>query len=121
MPDMSRVRSVVGKRWGHAHSGADVAWGGCSFGMARSCGLRHQICTSGVAFTFVLDILSKTLQHALKRMPDLSRVRPAHARFEPCEACCGQAMGARSLGAPTWLGEDVALAWRAPGVALPRP
>ena len=28
-------------------------------------------------------------------------------------------MGARSLGAPTWLAEAVALAWHAPGGALP--
>ena len=48
-----------------------------------------------------------------------SRAISAHARFEPCEACCEQAMGARSLGAPTWLGEGVALAWHAPGGAPP--
>ena len=30
-------------------------------------------------------------------------------------------MGARSLGAPTWLAEAVALAWHAPGGALPPP
>ena len=30
-------------------------------------------------------------------------------------------MGARSLGAPTWVGEGVALAWHAPGAALAPP
>ena len=38
--------------------------------------MRHHFRTSGVAFPFVLERLSKTLQHALKRMPVLSRVRP---------------------------------------------
>ena len=40
---------------------------------------------------------------------------------EPCEAVPEQAMGARSVGAPTWLAEAVALAWHAPGGVLPPP
>ena len=41
--------------------------------------------------------------------------------FEPWEAAGEQPMGGCSLGAPTWLGEAVALAWHAPGGALPPP
>ena len=33
----------------------------------------------------------------------------------PCEGCCEQAMGGRSLRLQMWLGEAVTLAWHAPG------
>ena len=47
-----------------------------------------------------------------------SRAISAHARFEPCEACCEQAVAGWSLGAPTCLAEAVALAWHGLGTHI---
>ena len=50
-----------------------------------------------------------------------SRAISTHARFEPWEAMGEQAMGRCSLGVPTWLADDAALAWHAPGGRPRRP
>ena len=111
-PDLSRGRPWESNRWRDAHSGRPR----CLLRLRLRHGTRLGVCyhlrTSGVAFPFVIERLSNT--------PGARPQQPSPC-FEPCEACCEQAMGARSLGAPTWLAEGVALVWHAPGGALPSP
>ena len=104
-----RVRPVVHKRWRHAHLGRLRDLGRVWLWQGALLGVRHHLCSSGAALSFVLERLSNTPARTQEPSPSV----------EPCEGCCEQAMQGRSLGALTWLGAGVALAWRTPGGALP--
>ena len=92
-PPRSHGRLCRSKGWGHADSG-------CPRGLAK---MPHVARTSGAAFPFVLARLSNTLA----RLPEAS-LRSFHAAMRGR----GRASdgGMLTLGVPTWLGGDAALA-----------